>query len=136
MSNLSRSEVAYLKTIYRMNETNEKTSVSALAKRFDVRLPSAIEILSKLEKKGLVVRRPWKVPVLSKRGATLTESVMHQHRILELYLNRKLGVSSELSCTQASKIDYLFDSDVIEKMCQSLDRPNRCLHGYPIRHGN
>jgi Mn-dependent DtxR family transcriptional regulator len=119
-----------------MNETNEKTSVSALAKRFGVRLPSAIEILNKLEKKGLVIRRPWRVPVLSRRGATVTESVMHQHRVLELYLNRKLGVSSELSCTQASKIDYLFDSDVIEKMCKALDRPNRCLHGFPIRHGN
>ncbi len=134
MFDLSRSEVAYLETIYRLNETHETTSVSALAKRFGVKLPSAIEILDRLEKKGLVVKKPWRIPELSKRGIELAESVIHQHRILELYLNKKLGLNSELSCTQASKIDYLLDSDVVERMCKALNRPSRCLHGNPIRH--
>ena len=134
LPDLSRSEVAYLVMIYRLNEADEKTSVSTLAERFSVKLPSAIEILRRLEKKGLVARKPWGVPELSKRGMALTELVMHNHRILELYLNKKLGVSSKLSCTEASKVDYLFDSDVIEKMCKVLERPSRCLHGNPIRH--
>ena len=133
---LSRSEVAYLEMIYRLNETHETTSVSALAKKFGVRLPSAIEILSRLEKKGLVTKKPWRTPELSKRGAALAESVMHQHRILELYLNKKLGLGSELSCAQASKIDYLLDEAVVERMCKVLNRPSRCLHGNPIRHGD
>ncbi|MGD0177187.1 MAG: MarR family transcriptional regulator, partial [Candidatus Bathyarchaeia archaeon] len=67
MLDLSRSEVAYLEMIYRLNETHETTSVSALAKKFGVRLPSAIEILSRLEKKGLVTKKPWRTPELSKR---------------------------------------------------------------------
>jgi Mn-dependent DtxR family transcriptional regulator len=134
MPQLSRSEVAYLETIYRLNETHEKPSISALAKRFSVRLPSAIEIVNKLEAKGLVVKRPWKAPELSRRGMALAESIIHQHRVLESYLNRKLGLSSELSCTQASKIDYLLEGDVVEKMCKALNRPNRCLHGNAIRH--
>jgi Mn-dependent DtxR family transcriptional regulator len=117
-----------------MNETNQDASVSALAKKFGVRLPSTIEILSKLEKKGLVVRKPWKIPELSRRGSTLTALVMHQHRILEVYLNRKLGVDSDLSCDQAGRVDYLMDSKVIQRMCQSLNRPAKCLHGYAIHH--
>ena len=131
---LSRSEVAYLETIYRLNETHEKSSVSALAKRFGVRMPSAIEILDKLEMKGLVIKKPWRAPELSKRGIGLAESIIHQHRVLESYLNKKLGLSSELSCTQASKIDYLLDKSVVERMCKALNRPNRCLHGNAIRH--
>lgn len=131
---LSRSEVAYLETIYRLNETQEKSSVSALAKRFGVRLPSVIQILDKLETKGLVVKKPWGVPELSKKGNELAESIIHQHRVLESYLNKKLGLSSELACTQATKIDYLLDRDVVEKMCKALNRPNRCLHGNTIRH--
>lgn len=136
LTDLSRSEVAYLQMIYRMNETREKTSVSALAKRFGVKMPSVIEILDKLEKRGLVARKPWGVPELSRRGTTLTESVIHQHRILELYLSRKLGLSSELSCAEAGKIDYLLDREVIESMCKALKRPSRCFHGKPIRHGD
>jgi DtxR family Mn-dependent transcriptional regulator len=134
LSDLSRSEVAYLAMIYRMRETHEAPSVSALAKRFGVRMPSTIEILDKLEGKHLVVRKPWGIPELSKRGIELTESVMHHHRILELYFNKKLGLASEQSCSQASKIDYLVDSNVIESMCRVLDRPSRCLHGFLIQH--
>jgi Mn-dependent DtxR family transcriptional regulator len=136
MRDLSRTEVTYLETIYRMNENHVDASVSALAKKFGVRLPSAIGILDKLEAKGLVIRKPWRIPELSKRGATITESVMHQHRIVELYLNKKLGVDSKLSCVEASKIDYLLDGEVVEKMCIALNRPSRCLHGYPIQHGD
>jgi DtxR family Mn-dependent transcriptional regulator len=136
MTDLSRSEVAYLETIYRLNESHETSSVSALARRFGVRLPSAIEILGRLQKKGLVVKKPWRTPELSKRGKELAESVMHQHRIVEVYLNKKLGLSTEASCNQASKIDYLLDNEVVERMCEALDRPSRCLHGNPIMHGD
>jgi DtxR family Mn-dependent transcriptional regulator len=136
LPNLSRSEVAYLVMIYRLKERHDTASVSALAEKFGVKLPSAIEVLHKLEKKGLVDRKPWGIPELSKRGVDLTELVMHNHRVLEVYLNRKLGISSRRSCTQASKVDYLLDNSVIEKMCKVLDRPSRCLHGRTIPHAD
>lgn len=131
---LTRSEVAYLETMHRLGESHDAPSVSALAKRFGVRLPTAIEILDKLEEKGLVTRRPWKAPELSVKGKKLAESVMHQHRIVELYLSRNLGLNQEKSCAEASKIAYLLDKKVIEKMCKALNRPTHCNHGNPIRH--
>ncbi len=134
LSDLTRAEVAYLQTMYRLNESDGIASVSVLAEKFDVRLPTAIEILRKLQAKGLVVQKPWKVPELSTRGMAMAESVMHQHRIIELYLNTTLGVSSQTSCTEATKIDYLLDKTVIEKMCKALNRPTQCHHGNPITH--
>jgi DtxR family Mn-dependent transcriptional regulator len=131
---LTRAEIAYLEMMHRLGESNDATSVSALAKQFKVRLPTAIEILDKLEQKGLVVRKPWKVPELSRKGRNLAESMIHQHRIVELYLSTNLGLNSEKSCTEASKIAHLLDKTVITKMCKALDRPNRCVHGYPINH--
>jgi Mn-dependent DtxR family transcriptional regulator len=98
---LTRSEVAYLETMHRLSESNDATSVSALAKRFGVKMPTAIEILHKLEKRGLVIRKPWKVPELSVKGKKLAESAMHQHRIVELYFNRNLGLSPDKSCSEA-----------------------------------
>jgi DtxR family Mn-dependent transcriptional regulator len=131
---LSRSEVAYLQAIYRLNESHATSSVSVLAKKFNVKMPTAIEILHKLQAKGLVEQKPWKVPELSKKGMAMAESVMHQHRIIELYLSRVLGLSSEVSCVEATKIDYLLDESVIHKMCQVLNRPSKCVHGNPIKH--
>ena len=133
-SELSRTEVAYIEDMYRLNESHDPTSVTVLAKRFGVRLPTAIEILDKLEKKGLVTRKPWKIPELSRRGTALAESVIHQHRIVELYFSKNLGLNYELSCFEASKIAYLLDRTVIDMMCKSLNRPSQCIHGNPIRH--
>lgn len=134
IAELTRSEVAYLEAMHRLGESHDTASVSTLAKRFGVRLPTAIEVLDKLQEKGLVIRRPWEVPELSVKGKKLAESAMHQHRIVELYLNRNLGLNPEKSCAEASKIAYLLDKAVIEKMCKALNRPTQCIHGYPIRH--
>lgn len=134
LSELSRSEIAYLEAMYRLNESHSAASVSTLAKRFDVRLPTAIEILDKLEQKRLVIKKPWKVPELSKKGFLIAESVMHQHRIVEVYFNARLGIDPDLSCTEASKISYLLDPAVVEKMCKALNRPSQCLHGFTIQH--
>jgi DtxR family Mn-dependent transcriptional regulator len=134
MPELTRSEVVYLEGMYRLNESHDITSVSALAKRFGVKLPTAIEILDKLEEKGLVIRKPWKIPELSKRGNSLAERLIHQHRIVELYFHTTLGLNSATSCSEASKVAHLFEKSVIRKMCKSLHRPKQCMHGYLIRH--
>jgi DtxR family Mn-dependent transcriptional regulator len=131
---LTRSEVAYLETMHRLGESHDSASVSTLAKRFGVKMPTAIEILDKLEEKGLVIRRPWKVPELSAKGRKLAESAIHQHRIIELYLSRNLGLNPDKSCIEASKIAHLLDKTVIERMCKALNRPAKCDHGNPIRH--
>jgi len=134
LSDLSRSEVAYLQAMYRLSESNDSASVSTLAKRFDVRLPTTIEILNKLERKRLVAKKPWRVPELTRKGIIVAEAIMHQHRIIELYFNSKLGLDSKQSCAEASKIDYLLNPDLVAKMCKVLKRPTRCLHGNAIRH--
>jgi DtxR family Mn-dependent transcriptional regulator len=134
LSDLTRAEVAYLQTMYRLNESDDIASVSVLAKKFDVRPPTAIEILRRLQAKGLVTQKPWKAPELSTRGMAMAESIIHQHRIIELYLNTTLGLSSQTSCSEATKIDYLLDKTVIAKMCKALNRPTQCHHGNPIKH--
>jgi len=134
VAELTRSEVAYLHIMHRLNESHRATSVSTLAKQFGVRLPTAIGILDRLEEKGFVMRKPWKVPKLSRRGVVLAESIMHRHRIVELYFSTTLGLGSDESCKEASKVDYLLDKTVIQKMCKALNRPSHCIHGYPIQH--
>jgi Mn-dependent DtxR family transcriptional regulator len=100
-----------------------------LAKKFYVRLPSAIETLDNLQAKRLVIKKPWRILELSKkRGVTMAQTIMHQHRMIELYLNVTLGLSSEKACAEAAKIDYLLDGEAIRKMCKVLNRSSQCLH--------
>lgn len=135
-SPLSSVEASYLKKLYRLHELDRAPSVSVLAADFGVALPSVIDVLQKLEKKGLVRRTPWKAPRLTPAGLALAKRIIHNHRILEVYYGETLGLDDVYACAEASKIDYLIGSRIVGRMCETLHRPARCLHGFTIVHDN
>jgi len=131
---LTRPEAAYLGEFYRLLETSVEPTVSTLAQRFGVSLPTVIDVFERLERKGLVLREPWKTPKLTRQGMALAASIIHRHRVIELYFSEKLGLGYEFSCSEASKIDYLLSDEVVSRMCSALHRPRRCFHGNPVKH--
>ena len=133
-SDVSGIEAAYLKEAYRMKESGRLPSVSALAHEFGVTMPSVIDVLRKLERKGLVRRTPWKAPTLTKEGLAEARRISHSHRVLEVYYGEALGLDRAYACAEASKIDYLVGTKAVERMCDTLHHPAHCLHGFTIEH--
>jgi len=131
---LSQAEAAYLGEMYRLIEGGQPPTVTALAARFRVRPPSVVEVLDRLSGKGVLVRRPWKAPQLTRSGRALATEIIHNHRVIELYFSRALRLQSDLSCNEAAKVDYLLSDEVVGRMCRYLHRPNRCVHGNPVEH--
>ena len=127
-------EAAYLKQAYRMRESGRLPAVTLLAHEFGVTLPSVIDVLRKLERKGLVKRTPWKAPSLTRAGLAEARRIIHSHRVLEVYYAEALGLDDTYACAEASKVDYLMGASAVERMCDSLHRPARCLHGLTIEH--
>jgi DtxR family Mn-dependent transcriptional regulator len=134
LHDLTRTEVAYLEQIFRLTEKGKQPSVSALASEFEVRVPTAVEVLDKLKRKGLLVKEPWRVPELSEAGFKVAEETIHRHRVIELYFSRKLSLRANEACKEAGKIDYLVSNSLVTRMCGILDHPRKCLHGNAIKH--
>jgi DtxR family Mn-dependent transcriptional regulator len=133
---LSGVEVAYLKEAYKLTESGEAPSVSLLAKKFGVSMPSVIEVFDKLEEKGLLLRKPWKVPKLTGMGLITARRIIHNHRVIEVYFAEKLGLGTNYSCNEATKIDYLMENQLVMKMCDALNYPAKCIHGHSIEHSD
>ncbi len=136
MSNftLTKPEASYLSEVYRIIEEGREPAVTLLASRFGVKLPTVIDVLEKLERKGLLVRERWRAPKLTRTGIRVASSILHRHRIIELYFSRKLGLAQQLACREAAKIDYILDDIVVARMCRELNHPDKCFHMKPINH--
>lgn len=131
---LTSTKNSYLLALWRLEEDKQELSTGKLAKIFDVKPPSVIDALKKLESYGLVRRAPWKRIGITKKGNDLALNIIHNHRILEVYFKKVLGLDDETSCREASKMDYLVGMGLIKKICKALNYPETCIHGKALVH--
>ena len=130
---LSRLEAVYLVELHKMAD-EARTGTSALAARFGVKGSSVVDVVKRLEKKGLVVREPWRSISLTRRGEALAEQLIHNHRVIETYFHRVLNLPAQLACSEAQKLDSLLSWRTITSMCRALNCPTTCIHGEKIKH--
>jgi DtxR family Mn-dependent transcriptional regulator len=116
-----------------VEEGREVTSYS-LAKEFSVRPPSSIDVLNRLSRKGLIVRKLWGSVMLTEEGLKVAQKLVHVHRVLEAFFYGSLGLSISTACSEASKLDHLISDEVALRLCKFEDKPSRCPHGYGIPH--
>lgn len=130
---LSRLEAAYLVALHKMGGGG-RTGTSALAEMFGVNEASVVDVVKRLEGKGLLVREPWRSITLTKRGETLATQLIHNHRVIETYLHRILDLPAGLACSEAQKLDNILDRRTVVSMCRALNHPTTCIHGEEIKH--
>ncbi len=134
---LNEVEAKYLKKIYVIifEEGGEVTSY-VLAKHFDVKPPSSIDVLKRLEKKGLISRKAWGPITLTDKGVRVARELVHVHRVMESFFCEYLGLSLNVACREASKLDYLISKEVAKSICKMQNKPKYCPHGYEIPHNH
>jgi DtxR family Mn-dependent transcriptional regulator len=131
---LTSTSASYLLALWRLEEDKQELSTGKLAKIFNVKAPSVIDMLEKLESYGLVRRTPWKRIEFTKRGKDLALKIIHNHRALEVYFKKVLNLDDDTSCIEASKMDYIIGTKLIEKICKALNYPETCIHGKNLVH--
>lgn len=131
---LTPFEAAYLMAIFRINEGGRVASSGHLADFFKVKQSSAIDMLRRLESNGLIKRKLWQEVKLTYLGLSIATKFIHNHRVLEIYFTDRLGLSKNISCREASKIDYMIGDRVIRKMCSEIGYLEKCIHGKPVMH--
>jgi len=133
---LSRSEVRCLREIYRQAiENNKKVTSVYLSKIMKIKPPSVIDILRKLSKKGLIIRRLWSHIELTDLGIRKAREILHHHRVIEEFYIRVIGLDPETAHIEASKIDYIVDCKIISRLYDLIGNPEYCSHGYPFYKG-
>ncbi|MEW6044601.1 MAG: metal-dependent transcriptional regulator [Thermoproteota archaeon] len=122
----------YLKAIWHIKEKNEPVKISTIAKMLNVRQPSVVQMLKKLNEQNLVN--------YSKAGVALTESgekvgasMMRNSRLLEVLMDSalKVEIDEEMVCG----IEHHMNQQFTDALCTMLKHPRKCPHGHNIPRG-
>ncbi|MCI4012178.1 metal-dependent transcriptional regulator [Brevibacterium sp. ZH18] len=129
------SEVSqdYLKAIWSAREWGgEPMTATELAQRFGTTKANVTEVLKRLDELGLIVRVPYRPPVLTAEGETIALSMVRRHRLLETFLVESLGYSWDEVHDEAETLEHASSDLLIDRIDTFLGRPKVDPHGDPI----
>jgi len=122
----------YLKAIYALEAAGERVTTSALAGRVGVSAPSATAMTKRLAELGLVERAPYRGVALTESGRLGALEVLRHHRLLELYLVNRLGLSWDEVHAEAELLEHALSEELEAKIDAELGYPTHDPHGDPI----
>ena len=119
----------YLKAIWHMKERKEPVKISTIAKMLNVRQPSVVQMLKKLNGQSLVHYSKAEVK-LSEEGEKIGSSMMRNSRLLEVLMinSLKVEIDEEMVCG----IEHHMNKQFTDALCTMLKHPRKCPHGNDI----
>ena len=122
----------YLKAIWHIKERNEPVKISVIAKMLNVRQPSVVQMLKKLNEKELVEYNKAGV-FLTETGEKIGSSMMRNSRLLEVLMDSalKVEVDEEMVCG----IEHHMSMQFTDALCTMLNHPRKCPHEHDIPMG-
>jgi DtxR family Mn-dependent transcriptional regulator len=105
---------------------------SRVAEMLGVSRASAGEMLKRLEGEGLIERGSRKEALLTATGRERAEHVVRRHRIIERLLTDFMGYTAAEAHVHADELGDTFSDDMVDRMFERLQRPERCPHGWPV----
>jgi DtxR family Mn-dependent transcriptional regulator len=133
-NHLSASVEDYLKVLYELTSNQSRASTNEIAERMKVTPASATGMIQKLASAD-----PPLVDYQKHHGVSLTEAgkrsaleIIRHHRLLELFLQEKLGYTWDEVHSEADRLEHVISEDLEERIAQVLGNPVYDPHGEPI----
>lgn len=122
----------YLKAIWHLKERKEDVKISTIAKMLNVRQPSVVQMLKKLNGKNLVNYNKAGVK-LADEGQKIGSGMMRNSRLLEVLMDSalKVEIDEEMVCG----VEHHMKPKFTNALCTMLNHPRKCPHGHDIPPG-
>ncbi len=122
----------YLKAIWHIKERGGEVKISTIAKMLNVRQPSVVQMLKKLNGKNLVNYNKAGV-FLTEEGERVGASMMRNSRLLEVLMESalKVEIDEEMVCG----IEHHMNEQFTDALCTMLKHPRKCPHNHEIPRG-
>ncbi len=126
----------YLKTIWNLSRLNqnqeELVQNSQIADLLGVKRPTVSEMLKRLEEMGFLKLIPRRGVRLSSKGERFVASILRRHRLIELFLQQTLKITSVEAHEQAEVLEHAVTPELCAFIEKFLGNPEYDLHGMPI----
>ena len=116
----------YLKAIWHIRERGEDVKISTIAKILNIRQPSVVQMLKKLNGKNLVEYNKAGVN-LTDEGEKIGSSMMRNSRLLEVLMDSalKVEIDEEMVCG----IEHHMNKQFTDALCIMLKCPSKSPRG-------
>jgi DtxR family Mn-dependent transcriptional regulator len=128
----SRAVQDYLKAIHRLGGAEQLVSPVDIAERLQVKASSVTGMLKRLAEAGLIEYEPGRGARLSPQGLLEARRVVRRHRLLELFLNRVLGLDWSEIDAEAEALEHAISPRLEQAIAKYLGEPDEDPHGHPI----
>lgn len=134
LADTSESEQMYLITIAREVEDGNDGPVrlARIAAALDVSVPSANEMIRKLDARSFVTYEPYHGVRLSDSGKAVADRVLRTRRLWATFLVDHLGFSPTEADDQACHLEHATSHDATERLAAYLGNPDAGPLGHPI----
>ena len=122
----------YLKAIWHIKEAGDPVKISTIAKMLNVRQPSVVQMLKKLNESKLVNYNKSGVS-LTKNGEDIGSNMMRNSRLLEVLMDSALKV--DIDDEMVSGIEHHMNTQFTDALCTMLKHPRKCPHNNDIPRG-
>ena len=126
-------EENYLKELYKLGQKDvKKVNNTALAKAMSLNPATVLEMIRKLNEKGLVEMLPDKSIRLTEEGRKKGLLIIRKHRLWEVFLVSKLQYRWNEVHDLAEQLEHVGSEDLINRLEEFLAFPSFDPHGDPI----
>lgn len=122
----------YLAAIYKLAQTQDKVTTSALAEKMCVSPPAASSMLKRLQDSGFVERSTTDGITLTEQGRLAALQLIRRHRLLEVFLVEVMGFTWDQVDVEAHRLEHAISSAFEDRMDRLCNYPTHCPHGDPI----
>jgi len=132
MAGITAAQAAYLGELFRLGGEHRYVDPGSWAQTLHVS-PAAVSRMSRrLEKAGLIERRPYRGIRLTPRGREEGVRAVRAHRMAEAYLVSVLGYGWHEAHDTADRLGEIADEVLVARLEAHAGYPRRCPHGEPI----
>jgi DtxR family transcriptional regulator, Mn-dependent transcriptional regulator len=120
----------YLKAIWYIRERGEEVKVSSIAKLLNVKQPSVVQMLRKLDEGNLVEYRKGNMVRMTTEGERIGKQMIRNTRLLEVLMrdSLKIEIDEEMVCGIEHHMKQIFT----DALCTLLKHPRKCPHDHRI----
>jgi DtxR family Mn-dependent transcriptional regulator len=120
----------YLKAIWYIRERGEEVKVSSIAKMLNVKQPSVVQMLRKLDEANLVEYSKGNMVKMTSEGERIGKQMIRNTRLLEVLMrdSLKIDIDEEMVCGIEHHMKQIFT----DALCTLLKHPRKCPHDHRI----
>lgn len=120
----------YLRAIYLLNKRNNgRIGIRDITDYLDLGRSTVSERLAELSENKLIRFEKYSRIILTKKGSEIARKLTYKHRIIEVFLYKKLKFSKDEIHAEANKMEHAFSDKTIRKLAALLRFPRRDPHG-------